>query len=106
MSQPKHYGIAEIDITDNGWVESYVENVTKIVSDFGGKYLSRTLTVERLEGERKLPQVFVLIEWPSKEAADAFYNSEAYAPHRKARIDGSKTELYMFPGEDIAASNG
>ncbi len=98
-----YYLISEIDIVDNAWVESYVENVTKLVADFGGRYLARTLTVEKLEGERKPSQVFVLIEWPSKEAADAFYSSAEYAPQRKARIDGSKTELYMFPGEDIAA---
>jgi uncharacterized protein (DUF1330 family) len=99
----KYYAISEVDITDPAWVESYVENVTKLVSDFGGKFLSRTMTVEKLEGERKPPQAFVLIEWPSKEAADAFYNSPEYAPHRQARIDGSKTEFYLFPGEDIAA---
>lgn len=97
-----YYLISEIDIVDNAWVESYVEAANKLVAEYGGRYLARTLTVEKLEGDRKPPQVFVLIEWPSKEAADAFYNSAEYAPHRKARIDGSKTELYLFPGEDIA----
>jgi hypothetical protein len=36
--------------------------------------------VEKVEGERPAPQVVVLIEWPSKEAADEFYASEEYRP--------------------------
>ena len=37
-----------------------------------GRYLARTSKVEKVEGERKLPQVFLIIEWPSQETAKAF----------------------------------
>ena len=52
-----------------------------MVERSGGRYLARTATVEKLEGERKLPQTFLIIEWPSKEAAMSFYQSEEYRPY-------------------------
>ena len=65
----KYYSVAEMVITNRGWVPEYVKNVTRMVEQHGARFLARTSNVERLEGERKLPQVFLIIEWPSKEAA-------------------------------------
>ena len=70
----------------------------------GGRYLARTSNVERLEGERALPQVFLLIEWPSREAADAFYASEEYRPYLQRRTNGARTEMLMVPGEDVTGA--
>src|SRR5689334_6640451 len=63
----KYYTVAEIEVTDRGWVSAYVQNVTRMVEQSGGRYLARTSNVEKIEGERTPPQVFLLIEWPSKE---------------------------------------
>lgn len=68
----------------------------------GGRYLARTGRAERLEGEREPRQVFLLIEWPSREVADAFYESEEYRPFREARISGSVGEFFVVAGEDSA----
>ncbi|MFL6212812.1 MAG: DUF1330 domain-containing protein [Blastocatellia bacterium] len=100
----KYYSVAEIEVTDRGWVSAYVQNVTKMVEQSGGRYLARTSNVERIEGERKLPQIFLLIEWPSKEAAVAFYESEAYRPYRESRIRGAKNEFLLVAGEDITGT--
>lgn len=97
----KYYAVAEMEITDRGWVQEYVKNVTRMVEQRGGRYLARTARVERLEGERKLPQVFLIIEWPSKEAAEAFYQSEEYRPYRERRIAGAKNEFLLVAGEDM-----
>jgi uncharacterized protein (DUF1330 family) len=98
----KHYCIAELEITDPSWVLSYVKNVTKLVEQRGGRYLARTSHIEKLEGERKPPQFFLIIEWPSREAANAFYESEEYRPYRQSRREGAKNELMLIPGEDIS----
>ena len=82
----KFYSVAEIEITDPGWVRDYVKNVTGMVEAHGGRYLARTSNVERWEGERKIPQICLLLEWPSKEAAKAFYESEEYRPYRESRL--------------------
>lgn len=97
----KHYAVAELDVTDPGWVREYVANVTAMVERRGGRYLARTGRVERLEGERAVPQVFLIIEWPSREAAEAFYESEEYAPYRESRRAGARNEFFLVAGEDI-----
>lgn len=98
----KYYCVAEMHITDPAWVESYVGNVTAMVERHGGRYLARTRKVEKLEGEREAPQIFLLIEWPSREAIDAFYDSDEYRPYRDSRQRGAKNDFFIIAGEDIA----
>jgi uncharacterized protein (DUF1330 family) len=97
----KHYAVAELDISDPGWVTDYVADVTPMVERHGGRYLARTARVEKIEGERARSQVFVIIEWPSKEAADAFYESDEYRPYRESRHAGARNELVLVAGEDV-----
>lgn len=96
----KYYSVAEINITSVRWIPAYVRNVTKMVEKNGGKYLARTGNMEKMEGERKLPQLFLLIEWPSKEAAQKFYDSEEYKPYLESRLKGSQSEFVLVCGED------
>ena len=98
----KYYSVAELEITDQRWVPEYVKNVTRLVEQRGGRYLARTSKVEKVEGERKPPQVFLIIEWPSKENAEAFYRSEEYKPYLKSRLAGAKSEFLLVAGEDVA----
>jgi len=97
----KYYAVAQIDITDRSWVSAYVKNVTRLVEQYGGRYLARTSRMEKLEGERPSPQVFLIIEWPSEEAAKAFYASDEYKPYLQSRKQGSKAEFMLVAGEDI-----
>ena len=97
----KYYAVAEMEITDKSWVREYVANVTKMVEERGGRFLARTPKIEKIEGQRKAPPLFVIVEWPSKEAADAFYVSEEYRPYLERRIAGSKGEFLLVAGEDV-----
>jgi uncharacterized protein (DUF1330 family) len=96
----KYYAVAEINITDPGWIRDYVAHVTAMVERRGGRYLARTPQIEKVEGNRA-PQGFLLIEWPSKEAADEFYESEEYRPYRESRQAGTTGELFLIAGEDV-----
>jgi uncharacterized protein (DUF1330 family) len=100
----KYYCVAELDITDQSWVPEYVKNVTELVERHGGRYLARTSKIERLEGERRAPQIFLIIEWPSREAAISFYESAEYRPYLKSRLEGARNELSLVAGEDIASA--
>ncbi len=97
----KHYAVAEIDITDPSWVPAYVAATTPLVERFGGRYLARTPQVVKMEGERPAPQIALLVEWPSREAAEAFYASEEYAPHLAARQAGSRGDFLLVASEDV-----
>ncbi len=98
----KYYSVAEVDVTDGGWVNGYIENVTGMVEKHGGRYLARTGKVERIEGERKNPQVFLIIEWPSRDAAMTFYESDEYQPYLHGRLRGSVGEFVLVAGEDMS----
>lgn len=97
----KYYSVAEITVTNRRWVPAYVRNVTKIVEAHGGRYLARSVQIRKMEGDRPLPQLVVIIEWPSLEAAEIFYESEAYLPYKTSRLAGSNGEFILVSGEDI-----
>ena len=44
-------------------MEDYTPNVNALVKKHGGVYLARTMTMERVEGDRALPGAFAIIEW-------------------------------------------
>jgi len=97
----RYYSVAELTVTERGWVRDYVAQVTPMVERYGGRYLARTTTFERIEGERPPKDVVLLIEWPSKEAAEAFYASEEYRPFRERRRAGADNEFLLVAGEDV-----
>lgn len=97
----RYYLIAKMRVTDRGWVEAYVRDVTRLVGQHGRRYLARTSNGETLEGERARLPVIAITEWPSREVAMAFYEGEAYRPYRESRIAGTISELVLLPGEDV-----
>lgn len=97
----KYYLVGELEITDQSWVPDYVSNVTGLVERSGGRYLARTPKIEKIEGERNPLQLVVIVEWPSKETATAFYESEGYRPYRENHLAGAKNEFLLVAGEDV-----
>ena len=45
------YLIADVRVTDDGWVPAYAASVHELVHKHGGKFLSRTGNVKTLEGK-------------------------------------------------------
>lgn len=101
----RYYAIAEVTVTDPSWVADYVAAVTPMVERWGGRYLARTPKVERLEGNRDRAALTLILEWPSREAALDFYQSEEYRPHRDARQRGSIGEFALVAGEDVTGAS-
>ena len=97
----KYYALGQIDVTDPAWIREYVTQVTAIVQRRGGRYLARTQRTEMLEGEREAPGTLVLIAWPTREAALAFYDSDEYRPYREDRRRGARNEFMLIAGEDV-----
>lgn len=97
----KCYAIVELDVTDPSWVKPYLKDVTGLIEAHGGRYLARTNRAEALEGDRPVSQMVLIIEWPSHEHLMAFYESEAYRPHLEGRLNGSRAQLTVVPGEDV-----
>lgn len=101
----KYYAIVSLNLRNDSWVSDYLPNVTALVEQHGGRYLARTGNFERVEGDSANPDLQVVIEWPSKEAALAFYNDPAYQPYLQSRLAGASSDFFLVAGEDIAVTN-
>jgi len=96
------YTFAELDITDPSWVRDYIADVTPMVERRGGRFLALTSQVDHIEGERTPLPGFLLIQWPSREVAVAFYDSDEYLPYRDRRQAGARNEFFLIAGEDFS----
>ena len=94
-----YYSVLAITPTAEDWIPGYIGSVGAIVTKHGGKYLARTASHERIEGEGEAA-LRVILEWPSKEAAQAFMSDSDYAPLLKARQGGSKGDHFLIEGKD------
>ena len=48
-----------------------------------------------------MPQIFMIIQWPSKEVAMAFYECDEYRVYRQNRMEGARNEFLIVGGEDL-----
>ncbi len=98
-----YYSILAVTPTSEDWIPDYIAAVTTLVAQHGGKYLARTASHQRLEGEGEDAALRILIAWPSKEAALTFLKSAAYAPFLAARTAGSISHHFLVEGKDDLA---
>lgn len=98
-----YYSVLAVTPTSQDWVADYAPAATALVATHGGRYLARTADHERLEGADDGAALRVIIEWPSKAAAEAFMNDPAYRPHLAARTAGSASGHVLVKGEDDLA---
>ncbi|MBL4907685.1 MAG: DUF1330 domain-containing protein [Sneathiella sp.] len=96
----KHYTIVEFTVKNTDWISEYAEVVTNIVERMGGKYLARTSDVDAMEGNIVPGTTSVIIEWPSKDLAMSFYNSDEYKPYLESRLSATMGTLMIVAGKD------
>jgi uncharacterized protein (DUF1330 family) len=95
------YVIADIKVTDDGWVPAYAASVHDIVHKHGGKYLSRSGNVKTLEGKPLDTTFIALLKFPSAEAVQAFATDPKYAPYAAARQAG---RFQLIDDTDVAGT--
>lgn len=98
-----YYSVLNVTPTSEEWIPEYIPNASKLVAKHGGKYLSRTVTHEQIEGTDASAAVRVIVEWPSKEAATAFMKDPGYIPFLEMRTTGSISEHFLLAGQDDMA---
>ena len=95
-----HYVVVLVTPTTEDWIPGYITAVHALVDRHGGRYLARTASHERLEGTGDHPALIGIVEFPSKEAAEAFYHDPAYKSHLQARLAGANNDLFLVEGKD------
>src|SRR5215475_7511367 len=98
------YVIADIKVTDDGWIPAYAASVHELVHKHGGKYLSRSGNVKTLEGKPLATTFIALLEFPSTEAVQAFATDPKYAPYAAARQAGSESRFQLIDDTDVAGT--
>lgn len=98
------YMIADIKVTNDGWVPEYAASVHKLVHKHGGKYLSRSGNVKTLEGKPLDTTLIALLSFPSADAVKAFAADPEYAPYAAARQAGSDSRFQLIDDTDVAGT--
>ena len=98
------YVIAGNDVTDLEVMQRYVKAAGPTLAPFGGKLLVPTIEllatggeIVHLEGAFK-PTRVVVIEFPSMERAQAWYQSDAYQAIINLRLEGSAGSVFIADG--------
>ena len=88
------YIVSRVNIFNMEEMLSYQRDVVPVVQAYGGRYLIRSSEVEALEGTWE-HQRLVIIEFPTREAALAWYHSPEYAPLKAHRHAASQAVLLL-----------
>ena len=96
----KYYSVLDVSPTSEDWIPNYLPVANRLVAQYGGKYLARTANHDQLEGDTVKASFRIILEWPSREAAEDFMKDPEYVPHLKARTDGSVSHHFLIQGKD------
>ncbi|MCG7948881.1 MAG: DUF1330 domain-containing protein [Candidatus Thiodiazotropha taylori] len=98
-----YYSVLDVTPTNKDWIPDYIEPANRLVAQHGGRYLARTTSHSQLEGEQEEAALRIIIEWPSKQAAESFMADPQYQTHLRARTAGSISHHYLVEGKDDLA---
>ena len=95
--EKKAYFLVQSDVSNAQQYAEYAKLTGSIVEKFDGRFLSRGGRSATLEG-RQAPSRVVVIEFPSYERAQAFYNSPEYRKTKKVREGAATLQVVLAEG--------
>ncbi len=98
------YVISRVSIRDAKAMERYVADAPATVAGFGGRYLVRANAATALEGSWDDDRIVVL-EFPTREAALAWYHSPAYRELRDLRWASADAVVLLADGAEPDVSS-
>ena len=91
------YMIARVKVTDPTRYQTYVESTPPTIAKFGGRFVVRGGPSVTLEGPEETRRIVVL-EFPSREQAQAWYASDDYQAAKKLRAGAAEGEFLIVDG--------
>ena len=98
-----YYSVLAVTPTNEEWIPGYIGPANALVAKHGGKYLARTSNHEQIEGDSQEAALRIILEWPTKEAAEAFMSDPDYVPHLRERTMGSDSVHFLIEAKDDLA---
>ena len=93
----KAYVLVQVDVTNAQQYGEYMKLSPAIIEKFGGRFVARGGRSTTLEGTPARGRV-VIVEFPSYERAQEFYNSAEYQAARKAREGAATAQFVLVEG--------
>jgi len=91
------YAVAHMrQVTMGPAVVEYLQRIDATLAPFGGRFIVHGGEVEILEGA--WPGYLIVIEFPDRDRASAWYNSAAYQEIVRLRTDNSESDVVMVDG--------
>ncbi len=91
------YILVDLEVTDPAGFEDYRQQVPATLARYGGRYIVRGGQSETLEGSWT-PKRVVVLEFPDRAAAKAWWSSQEYAALKALRQRSARTELILVDG--------
>jgi len=93
------YGVGILrDLKMGPPIVEYLEKIDATLEPYDGHFIVHAGEQEVLEGES--PGIIVVIEFPDRERAKAWYESDAYQKILPLRAGNSKSTIFMVDGVD------
>jgi uncharacterized protein (DUF1330 family) len=86
--------IAELSIHDPKEMEEYKRITSLTIAAFNGKYVVNRAPAIILEGDWK-PERIVVVQFPSVDEANKWWNSELYSKAKEIRQRSSTTKMII-----------
>ena len=90
------YLIARITVTDPDAYVAYSSQTAALAEKFGGRFLVKGGAMTRLEGQG--PDRHVVVEFPDRAAAEAWYASPEYRAILPIALRASRRDLVIVDG--------
>jgi uncharacterized protein (DUF1330 family) len=91
------YVVVDLDITDPAVFDDYRKQVPATLAPYGGRFIIRGGATEILEGDWA-PKRMVVLEFPDRAAAKAWWSSNEYAAAKAQRQRSARTRLIVVDG--------
>jgi uncharacterized protein (DUF1330 family) len=91
------YVVVEVSVTDPQTFQEYRKLTPSTVQEFGGRFIVLGGQKQPLEGDWQGAHV-ALIEFPTIERANEWYNSPAYARAKAIRQKSARTKMIILQG--------
>ena len=93
------YTVGHITVTNMDGYKEYAAQVPATIAAHGGRYLVRGGHATDIEGEMPHPR-HVVVEFPTRAAAEGWYFSPEYQEILKIRLANSEGVMTMVDGFD------
>lgn len=90
------YMIATIAVKDPVKFQAYLMETQKVAAPYGAKLVLRGQTAQTLAGDPAGHGVVVVVEFPSPEKIDEWYQSDAYRPLIPLREEAANMTMISY----------